>query len=58
MWDLQSLGDRQENRVFLSGDDGGEQLVLAQHPPRPVVLVQRCKETAPKLDLRVESDNS
>jgi len=58
MWDLQSPGDRQENRVAAAGNDSREQLVLAQYPPRPIVLVQRCKETAPKLDLRVESDNS
>jgi len=40
MRDVQSPGDRQENRIFAAGNDGGEQLVLAQYPPRLVILVR------------------
>jgi len=40
MWNLESSSNGQEDRVFSAGDDGGEQLMLAQHSPRPIVFIR------------------
>jgi hypothetical protein len=39
MRDIQALGDWNENRNLLTGDNSGEQLVFTQYPAGPIVFI-------------------